>query len=167
MKLKRFVLLVVVLLSLLLIAAGSSRERVGDWFVLPTGSWELHYYVNTPFHIDQWWHASPGSDPIPTGMPMARGSMRLVIDDIDIEQDFIEYIRVESEGVYYIQKHYVYNFPTGMEGTHKIQLYLTNTCSTWLEYFSYAGYVDHCDDPNQLMEFLRKDLVVYFDKLPD
>lgn len=161
MKKMSIVLLFISLLSMSMVS--SPNVRVGDWFYLPPGSGDLTYPANQAFHIAHGW----GSPVNESKLGMARGTMRLIMDGSELEEDFIGYYREEILGEEWLVKRYVFNFPEGLEGLHHFQVYYANTCEIMLENNdpTLEGPVE-CDKPNMIYEGLYKDWWVMFQVVP-
>jgi hypothetical protein len=157
MKMKKIsiVLIAISLLTLTLVGASGPKEKVGERFFFPEGTGTMVYPANEPFHISHGWNSEIGG----TGLFSARGGLRLEIDGITVEEDFIEHSRMEDGGILYRTKRFIYNFPEGMTGVHTFDFFYVNICRGWIA----NGYVDECTFPNKLMEFHIKSWVVTFE----
>ena len=90
---------------------------------------------------------------------VAHGSVRLLLDGTEVEEDFIEYEFVEADDGLRRVKWFVFNFADGMENQHTLQMYFENMCWVWLN----AGYVEDCAKPNQHIEILLVDRLLIFE----
>ena len=160
MKKKIIFLTLIALLTLTLISAGSGKVREGERLIFwPPGEGELWFTPKLPFHIAHGWRSAiPGST-----MSTARGGLRLVIDEEEVKEDFIEYVTEvdPSDGLTYLTKYFVFNFPEGMEeGDHTFVFNYSNVC--WI--MEEKGEVESCEKPNAIVESTvpYKDYVVHF-----
>jgi hypothetical protein len=154
MKKIRFFTIVISILIITSVAAGSPRVRVGDQLFLPQGTGELYYYENFPFHLAHGWRMEIGNPAITT----ARGGTRLEIDGVPIPHDFIDYSRIVEEDTEYLVKYFVFNFSAGMTGVHTFEMFYSNICDFWLD----EEYVNECENPNEILEFSIKYWEVIF-----
>lgn len=156
MKKSAVLLLVISLLSMSLIAGTFPRERIGESLDLPLGGGTLYFEENTPFHMAHGWAGAINF--YPTNIVM-RVQVRLVVDGVEIEEDFVEHYLVDFGDYKSLFKMYVFNFPEGMSGTHVFDIYYTETCELW----EYYGYVPECEKKSELMEIQLKSWEVVFE----
>ena len=154
MKKIRILQIVISILIITSVAAGSPRVRVGDQLFLPQGEGKFYYYENFPFHLAHGWRSEIGE---PKNLT-TRGGVRLEIDDFETPHDFIEYSMIVEEDTEYLVKYFVFNFPAGMTGVHSFEMFYSNICDFWLD----EEYVNECDNPNEILEFSIKYWEVIF-----
>lgn len=157
-KMKKFsiVLLVVALLAVSMVSA--DRIRFGEQIHLG-GTGTKTYAASQSFHISHGWGAYI-ENPM---YGVARGEVRLMLDGVELESDFVEFETVVIGGRDVFRKMYIYNFPEGLEGLHHFQLYFSNFCDVmesqpgeWLD-----GPVE-CDKPKSIYEGLGGDWWINF-----
>jgi hypothetical protein len=113
-------------------AAGEKKEPVGtriDLFSPP-----ITFAANTPFHISHGWLSSPTTEAV------GHFSFALDLDGTRLEEDFVLKTPVSPDSV---QRHWVFNFPDGLTGTHVFTGHFFAPC--------YVG-PGPCDKPNEVIE---------------
>lgn len=148
--------IVLTLLALLLIAAPASAARptpVGSRIDLLTLT-PTSYPENTAFHLMHGWSFSP--DDTPAGFPLRLFSFALEVDGTPVSHDFI--LRDGGRGGAR-NTWWVFNFPTGMTGTHTFTGFWLAPC----QYVVDAGVIPGpCADPTEPVEFFSQSLTVEF-----
>ena len=142
-------------------STNSVHVRVGERFFFHRGEGELNWEAGRPFHIAHGW-----SVPIPgSTITIAKGGLRLLLDGNVIKEDFVEHERSTvdiptGEEVTFLTKLFVFNFPSGMHGSHKFVFYYSNVCRTMKE----LDLVESCESPNQVVESAKpfKNWMVHF-----
>lgn len=151
MKKKWSLLVVITLLVIMLIAAKPIEERVGQNLDLRTAK---EFSANEPFHtLGLLRDIAYGAEYI------GRLDIRLVVDGVEIDEDYIEFFPYKNDGDTWLNKAFIFNFPDGLEkGKHSFQMYYTDKCGIWL----WFGFVSECENLEHLVEVKLKDAVVVF-----
>ncbi|MGD8813811.1 MAG: hypothetical protein PVI78_04970 [Anaerolineales bacterium] len=157
MKKIRFVVLLIVILSLVSVAA-SVQKRVGERINLIGPAYQT-FEANAPFHIAHGW----GCYFIITefsGYACGAGisPFTLMVDGQPVQFSFLDvslinHVLYEGEYWRYRESIWIYNFPAGMEGTHTFTGTWWNQCKD--------VYGDACEKPNQLVPTTRTVVVEF------
>ena len=113
---------------------------------------DFPYPAGEPFHITHGFISYYLiNEPIGNGVSLSE--MRLYVDGVEIEPDWVDYERAAypqyEEGWKVIEKLYTYNFPDGLDsGKHTFVRRYFFTCQSYL----LDGEVESCDHPAELIE---------------
>lgn len=158
MKKTKIILLLVIILSLVSIAA-AVEKRMGEQIEIVSANDGLPFDAHTPFHIAHgWsWYTIMGTANLNGGAP-GRNQFTLEVDGEEQQFSFLEQTLVQK--VEYndflwrvFTTIYVFNFPDGMEGTHTFTGKWWTICQDWYEI---------CEKPNDLVVAFERTITVNF-----
>ena len=107
MKEKKFILLVMILITLFLIAA-SPKIRIGERLNLPIGYSELSFPASEPFHLRGGivWLPAKYTD----AQFLGNMRVRVEVDGEEVKHDYVEFAPYKYEGEVYFDKFFVFTF---------------------------------------------------------
>ena len=94
-------------------AVAAGRDRVGATISIFGGAIQT-FPAGQPFHFEHGWGLQPGGD-----HALGKFGFSLTVDGVEVKRDFLDTIPVDDP-LYgrILSRHYVFNFPDGMTGTH-------------------------------------------------
>jgi hypothetical protein len=136
-KLGIALLLMLLVTAVMALPAASSekKEPVGtriDLFSPP-----ITFAANTPFHIHHGWTTTPTTEAV------GKFSFALDLDGTRLTADFVLKTPVSDPVPDSVERHWVFNFPAGLTGTHVFTGHFFAPC--------YVG-PGPCDNPNEVIE---------------
>lgn len=144
-------LLVLSLLAVATPAAAAQKVRVGTRFNLVGGT-PTAFTAAAPFHIAHGWLEPSDVDAI------GIFEFQLEVDNVVQTADFVER-SAESGTPDQLSRVWVFNFPSGMTGTHTFTGRWLGPCQTLVDQGLFTG---HCSTPNKKVEAFSRTLTVTF-----
>lgn len=148
-------LLILTLLTMANPVFAASKEPAGDRIDLRTG-YPITFPANTPFHIKHGWVSLI---PNPQNDPIGIYDFELEVDGVWLEEDFVMRLVDFKNPDYPRQIQWVYNFASGMTGTHTFTGHWYGPCRPLIDQGWYSG---PCSTPNARVEAITQTLTITF-----
>ncbi len=142
--------LIVAFLSLAMpVATAAAGVRVGDRILI---RFDRTFPAGQPFHIAHgWWN--------PTNIPgVGLFKFSLDVDGSPVSEDFIERSAISGDPDELLWV-WVYNFPTGMTGSHSFTGHWTGPCQGLVDMGVFEGL---CEKTNEIIESSTRTIIVDF-----
>ena len=145
-----YVLTLVLIAVVAMPAGATSKEPVGAKISLFSGS--PTFAAGAPFHISDGWQVSSNTDAV------GKFDITLEVDGTLRKHDFV--IReVTSGNPDLLARFWVFNFPSGLSGTHTFVGRFLGPCQPLVDFGYIAG---PCSSPTTVTEALNRTLTVTF-----